>query len=56
MLLTADRIWRKSIKLWGLLQNLKIKEFGRISVQLLVKYKLNAKAFSNEKKMRIKCN
>jgi hypothetical protein len=43
MRLMPDRLWQKSTKLWQLAQYFKCKVSIKISAQLLVKFKLNAK-------------
>jgi len=49
MRLMPDRIWQNSTKLWQLAQYLKCKVSSKISAQLLVKFKLNARELLRKK-------
>jgi hypothetical protein len=49
MRLMPDRIWQKSTKLWQLAQYFKCKVSSKISAQLLVKFKLNARELLRKK-------
>jgi hypothetical protein len=46
----AQRIWQKSTKLWQPVQHLKCKVSGKILVQILVNYKMNATSFCTKYK------